>query len=63
MSIVWQPHAIQDTQMAQFLHDVEARFNVRLNDYDALYAWSIEHKALFWQTVAQFFKFSLLSKD
>ncbi len=61
MSIVWQPHAIQDTQMAQFLHDVETRFNVRLNDYDALYAWSIEHKALFWQAVAQFFKFKFFT--
>lgn len=53
MSKLWQPTAknLTDSQMAQFLRFVNQQYDLRLNDYFALHAWSVGHVSEFWQSV------------
>ncbi|MBV4536279.1 acetoacetate--CoA ligase [Pseudomonas urmiensis] len=55
--VLWRPSTarIEASRMDAFRRRVNLRFNLQLNDYPALHRWSIEHRAAFWQTLAEYF--------
>ncbi|MDR6710906.1 acetoacetyl-CoA synthetase [Pseudomonas hunanensis] len=55
--VLWRPTTarIEASRMDAFRRRVNLRFNLQLNDYAALHRWSIEHRAAFWQTLAEYF--------
>jgi acetoacetyl-CoA synthetase len=50
---LWTPSAERAaaTQLAAFRRAIERLYGVHLPDYEALHAWSIEHRAAFWAEV------------
>ena len=55
--ILWKPDpaVIIDTQMVQFMRQVNHKYNHELKDYENLHQWSVQNKAEFW---TEFFNFS-----
>ncbi|AVD90253.1 MULTISPECIES: acetoacetate--CoA ligase [unclassified Pseudomonas] len=55
--VLWRPSTaqIEASRMDAFRRRVNLRYNLELNDYPALHRWSIEHRAAFWQTLAEYF--------
>jgi acetoacetyl-CoA synthetase len=53
---LWEPdqQAIKTAQMTQFRHFVNRSFELNLEDYFGLHAWSIAHPDLFWQAIWSF---------
>ncbi|HKS11991.1 MAG TPA: acetyl-coenzyme A synthetase N-terminal domain-containing protein, partial [Pseudomonas sp.] len=56
--VLWRPSAaqIEASRMEAFRRWVSLRFNVQLDDYAALHRWSIEQRAAFWQSLAEYFQ-------
>ncbi len=56
MNEIWRPSAqrIAAANLTRFLACVNARRNLALRDYAALYAWSIEQPQQFWSELAHF---------
>jgi acetoacetyl-CoA synthetase len=54
--LLWQPSSdrIRDTQLHGFLEFVSQRYALTLDDYESLYAWSVEDTAAFWAAVWDF---------
>ena len=48
--IIWQPTPgqVADCQMTAFLQEVNRTHGVGLDDYPALWQWSVDQPALFW---------------
>ncbi|MFY9963730.1 acetoacetate--CoA ligase [Pseudomonas sp.] len=55
--VLWRPSKarIQACRMDAFRHEVNRRFDLQLSDYDSLHRWSIDQRAAFWQTLADYF--------
>ncbi|HDS0928193.1 TPA: acetoacetate--CoA ligase [Pseudomonas putida] len=55
--VLWRPSTtqIEASRMDAFRRRVNLRYNLQLDDYQALHGWSIEQRADFWQTLAEFF--------
>jgi acetoacetyl-CoA synthetase len=55
---MWQPsdRQITDANMTAFQGYVNENYNLQLNSFDELYAWSISEIGLFWEAVARFSK-------
>ncbi|WP_449432953.1 acetoacetate--CoA ligase [Pseudomonas putida] len=55
--VLWRPSTAQilASRMDQFRRRVNLRYNLQLTDYAALHRWSIEQRAAFWQTLAEYF--------
>ncbi|MFQ6575760.1 acetoacetate--CoA ligase [Pseudomonas sp. UM16] len=55
--VLWRPSKarIQASRMDAFRREVNRRFDLHLSDYDSLHRWSIDQRAAFWQTLAEFF--------
>ncbi|KJK05394.1 acetoacetate--CoA ligase [Pseudomonas tussilaginis] len=55
--VLWRPSKarIQASRMDAFRHEVNRRFDLQLSDYDSLHRWSIDQRAAFWQTLADYF--------
>jgi len=53
---LWRPSAAQiaDANLTHFMRGVNARHGGRLEDFDALYAWSVEQPQQFWGEFARF---------
>ena len=53
---LWRPtqEAVQNSQMNRFRLWVNDRYQLNLVDYFALHQWSVNHPALFWESVAIF---------
>ncbi len=53
---LWQPspERIAQTNLTAFYAAVNQRWGTQVNDYDALYQWSVENTEAFWQSVWQF---------
>src|SRR5579863_2264866 len=53
---MWQPTAevVEKANMTAFLHSANERWQIDLKDYRALYRWSIEEPARFWQSIWEF---------
>jgi acetoacetyl-CoA synthetase len=58
MSLLWQPSAdfIAQSNLKKFQTYAEATYARSFFDYDALWQWSVEQPAQFWQSVADFFQ-------
>jgi acetoacetyl-CoA synthetase len=56
MSELWRPSAerLAGANLTRFMRCVTARTGLELDDYDALYAWSLERPAQFWCELARF---------
>ena len=55
---LWSPSIehIANTRMEAFRQYVEQRHGQSLPDYPTLHAWSVEHRAEFWQSIVEFFQ-------
>ncbi|MDM3888801.1 acetoacetate--CoA ligase [Pseudomonas sp. BCRC 81390] len=55
--VLWRPSTaqIEASRMDAFRRWVNLRYNLQLDDYQALHRWSIEQRAAFWQTLADYF--------
>lgn len=55
--VLWRPSTaqIEASRMEAFRRWVNLRYNLQLDDYQALHRWSIEQRAAFWQTLADYF--------
>ncbi|WP_264313176.1 acetoacetate--CoA ligase [Pseudomonas putida] len=55
--VLWSPSTaqIEASRMVAFRRWVNLRYNLELNDYQALHRWSIEQRASFWQSLAEYF--------
>jgi acetoacetyl-CoA synthetase len=54
--VMWtpSPEHVQEAQLTQFRHGINARYGVSLNSYEDLYQWSLEYTAEFWSEVWAF---------
>jgi acetoacetyl-CoA synthetase len=55
---VWTPKHPENSRMWDFMHYVHERYSISLPNYFALYQWSINKPAQFWETIAHYFKVS-----
>ncbi|MFQ6593851.1 MULTISPECIES: acetoacetate--CoA ligase [Pseudomonas] len=55
--ILWQPspERIANTRLDQFRRYINQRYSVQLDDYPALYQWSIDQRPDFWQAIVSYF--------
>jgi acetoacetyl-CoA synthetase len=53
---IWHPVHPENSNMAQFMRFAEQTHPLIFHDYQALYKWSIQEPASFWETLARFFK-------
>lgn len=55
-SIIWEPHPdqISHTQMEQFRFTINKKYNLNLQDFHALYNWSIDNIPDFWEEMWKF---------
>lgn len=53
---LWRPNpaAVQDTNMFRFMAFAEERFAIPVDDYDALWEFSVEDRAAFWDLFRRF---------
>lgn len=63
-SLIWQPSAerIASTQMHAWQKSLEKKQGVSFADYSALHQWSIQHRAEFWQSIAEHFNIKFHQK-
>ncbi|MGH8464773.1 MAG: acetyl-coenzyme A synthetase N-terminal domain-containing protein, partial [Pseudomonas sp.] len=56
--VLWRPSEarIKASRMDAFRREVNRRHGVTLADYDDLHRWSIDQRAAFWQTLADYFQ-------
>jgi acetoacetyl-CoA synthetase len=56
MTQIWRPSParLADANLTRFIHSLNARRGLKLEDYGQLYAWSIEHPEEFWRELARF---------
>ena len=56
--VLWRPSPaqIKASRMDAFRRWVNLRYNLQLDDYADLHRWSIEQRAAFWQTLADYFQ-------
>ncbi|MGH8380831.1 acetoacetate--CoA ligase [Pseudomonas sp.] len=56
--VLWRPSEarIQASRMDAFRREVNRKYDLTLADYEQLHRWSIEQRAAFWQTLADFFQ-------
>ena len=55
--VLWRPSTaqVEASRMDAFRRRVNLRYNLQLNDYQALHRWSIEQRPAFWLTLAEYF--------
>ena len=55
--VLWQPPADwrSTTTLGRFCEHVAERFGAPTDSYDALWQWSVDHVAAFWEAVWEFF--------
>ncbi|PSS57839.1 acetoacetate--CoA ligase [Pseudomonas sp. BBP2017] len=56
--VLWRPSEarIQASRMDAFRREVNRKYALALTDYEQLHRWSIDQRAAFWQTLAEFFQ-------
>ena len=54
-NVLWEPSKedIQSSKMWQFCQSINEKYQLSINDYQALYNWSIQNPDLFWKDVAE----------
>jgi len=59
---LYTPPAHDGVQLRRFKDLISKEHNVELADYDALWQWSVDNRALFWEHVADFVDFKFTKK-
>ena len=56
--ILWSPsnERVKSSQMFRFLQNINAKYDLNLDSFSELHAWSIENKSEFWSSIWDFFK-------
>ncbi|AIL61879.1 acetoacetate--CoA ligase [Pseudomonas alkylphenolica] len=56
--VLWRPSEarIQASRMDAFRREINRKYGLSLTDYEQLHRWSIDQRAAFWQTLADFFR-------
>ncbi|WP_131782292.1 acetoacetate--CoA ligase [Legionella gresilensis] len=62
MSIVWRPKHPEKSQMWQFMQFVAQKEQTSFADYQALYQWSTDNSARFWELLCDFFAIDFKTK-
>eukprot|EP00158_Paraphelidium_tribonemae_P009841 Partr_v1_DN28979_c0_g2_i4_m25357 putative synthetase len=52
--VMWTPSNVEKSRMAEFQRLVNSRFNLKLDNYQQLHQWSIDHISSFWELVWEF---------
>ena len=52
--VIWRHPDPESTQMWKFMQHVNKKFDLRLDDYQGLYKWSIDNVGDFWGEVWDF---------
>jgi acetoacetyl-CoA synthetase len=47
--------AIRNSRLNEYRHWLKFRYGIETVDYESLWRWSVDHPAMFWETIAQFF--------
>lgn len=53
---LWRPSAPETTQIYDFMTKVNEKYGLSLNDYDALWKWSVSEPAQFWEEIWHYTK-------
>ena len=53
---LWRPSAPEATQIYDFMTKVNEKYGLSLNDYDALWKWSVSEPAQFWEEIWHYTK-------
>ena len=48
MNALWKPKSPENSTMAEFMQDINSKFNIELLDYHELWHWSVDHHEEFW---------------
>jgi acetoacetyl-CoA synthetase len=48
---LWRPSSPEKTQIYDFMTKVNKKHGLSLNDYDALWKWSVSEPAQFWEEI------------
>ncbi|KAI9250553.1 acetoacetate-CoA ligase [Phascolomyces articulosus] len=51
---LWKPSNPEETEMAKFRHHVNDKFNLKLENYQDLWQWSVDNAPVFWSTVWEY---------
>jgi acetoacetyl-CoA synthetase len=53
---IWKPNdqSIKDSLLTQFIRKINTRYNLKLNQFNHIYQWSIKHTDEFWKSVWSF---------
>lgn len=51
---VWKPNLTKSSNVSNFMKHVNAKFDLKLESYQDLYYWSIQHYVPFWEEVFNF---------
>lgn len=56
--LLWRPSVEfqENSQLSNYLQWLEDRKDLHFNDYSALWRWSVEHPADFWESIWQYFE-------
>ena len=49
MDALWKPKSPDTSAMAEFIKDVNFKFNIELSNYHELWCWSVDHHEEFWR--------------
>jgi acetoacetyl-CoA synthetase len=56
--ILWSPsnERVKSSQMFRFLQNINAKYDLNIDNFSELHNWSIENKSEFWSSIWDFFK-------
>jgi acetoacetyl-CoA synthetase len=55
--LLWTPgpHEIQSSTLFNYQNWIENRYSLKLKNYDELWQWSVDHPAIFWESICAYF--------
>lgn len=53
---LWRPSSPETTQIYDFMTKVNKKYGLSLNDYNALWKWSVSDPAQFWEEIWHYTK-------
>ena len=53
---LWKPHNKKQSQMYDFLNQMNAKYNLEITNYNELHKWSVENISVFWKEIWNYCK-------
>ena len=53
---LWKPHNKKQSQMYDFLNQMNAKYNLEITNYNELHKWSVENISVFWKEIWNYSK-------